>query len=290
MINMIIQGFGFSLLCAVLIWIVFKVFFFEVEDEHAVLVTRFGALAGVTRKPGLHFLPGKILPWVRTIPVSLQRDFRHYPKIHINDCRGTSLVIDLWIEFRVVEPEKALFDVDHWEKALESLLIHASTSVLVTREFSDILRARTEIGAHLREDVSNEAHRWGLAIELVLIRQVSLLPEVSRRMFDAVAARLERAKADVEEEGRLKVAMLEAQTSARVAQLVAEAKGQYSVAIGSAFEQLKKSPSVFKAYQELYRLSLVQPGKTVSFEGFSQAEIRASDLAMIGSSDISVPC
>ena len=103
-------------------------------------------------------------------------------------------------------------------------------------------------------------------------------------MFQAVAARLERAKADVEEEGRLRIQLLEAKTSAQVAALVSEAKTQYSLAIGRAYEKLSQNAVVYKSYRELYNLSLVRPHRTVSFSGFSEGEVRAMDAAMVSPS------
>jgi regulator of protease activity HflC (stomatin/prohibitin superfamily) len=264
-----------------LVYVFFRLFTVAVENETSVMVMRFGSLVRTIREPGLHFIPEHVFPWVRIIHASLQRDFRDYRNIYINDRRGTTLIVDLWIEFRVLDPERSLFQVDNWEKALEGLLTHAATSVLGTHEFAEILRDRNEIGDLLRADVSTEATRWGLEIDQVMIRQVSLLPEVSRRMFEAVSARLKIAKADVEEKGRLRVAMMEAKTSAKVAGLMAEAKGQYSAAIGRAYEQLKTKPAVFAAYKELYRLSLVRAERMVTFDGFSDEDIRAADAMMM---------
>jgi hypothetical protein len=99
-------------------------------------------------------------------------------------------------------------------------------------------------------------------------------------MFETIAARLERAKAHVDEVGRLRVAQLEADTSMRVADLVAEAKGQYPAAVGRAFSDMKKKPTVFEAYNALYGLSLVRPHRTVTFRGFDDGELRAVDAAM----------
>jgi hypothetical protein len=100
-------------------------------------------------------------------------------------------------------------------------------------------------------------------------------------MFGTIAARLERAKADVEENGRLDVAQLEAETAMRVAALVAEAKGQYPAAVGRALAELSSRPRLFAAYNELYDLSLIRPHRTVSFRGFQNGEMRATDAAMI---------
>ena len=78
-----------------------------------------------------------------------------------------------------------------------------------------------------------------MKVDQVFVRHVALLPEVSRQVFGTVAARLERARAVLIEQGRLDVAQLEAETARRVAQLVGEAKSQYPLAVGRALKRLK---------------------------------------------------
>ncbi|AKV01675.1 Putative stomatin/prohibitin-family membrane protease [Labilithrix luteola] len=253
----------------------------EVEDEEAVLVTSFGKLVQQIRTPGLHVLVTRLLPWVEVRRVPLRRDFRHFKNVHVNDARGTTVIVDLWVEYRIADPEKAVFSVTDWDRSLQNLVSHAATSILGSREFRQILCDRTELSTLLQNDISAETERWGLAVELVFIRNVSLLPGVSQQFFEAIAARLERAKAHVEESGRLAVAQLEADTAMRVAALVAEAKGQYPAAIGRALVDIKKSPRVFDAYNTLYELSLLRPHRTVTFRGFSPEELRAVDAAML---------
>ena len=253
----------------------------EVDDEEAILVTNFGKLVRTFRDPGLHMYLPKALPWTKHTRVSLRRDFRHFKNVHVNDARGTTVIVDLWLEFRVVDPARAIFSVADWNRSLTNLVAHAATSILGSRDFRQILNDRTELGTLLQQDISHETERWGLEIENVFIRNVSLLPEVSRQMFEAIAARLERAKAHVDEIGRLQVAQLEADTSMRVADLVAEAKGQYPAAVGRALVELKKKPATFRAYNELYDLSLVRPHRTVTFRGFGPDEMRAADAAMV---------
>ena len=257
----------------------FRAMTIEVEDEEVVLVTHHGKLVRTLPKPGLHVYPAKLLPWVELRRVSLARDFREIARIHVNDASGTSVVIDLWLEFRIVDAEKASFAVDDWEQALANVVSHSALSILGNRDFQQILTDRRELGELVREDISAETQRWGVSVDLVLLKNVSLLPELSRQVFETVAARLERAKADVEEDGRLRVALLEAQTSARVAELVAQAKGQYPEAVGRALGDLKRIPQVYDAYNELYDLSMLKPHRTTAFVGFDG--LRAEDAAMM---------
>jgi regulator of protease activity HflC (stomatin/prohibitin superfamily) len=258
-----------------------RMFRVEVEDGEAMLVTRFGKLIKQLKKPGWHWLVDRVMPWTRTYRVSLQSDYRDFPNICINDSRGTTIVVDVWLEFHIVDPAKATFEIADWNHALKNLVSHSVISILGNREFKEILRDRTELGERLRADVGNETARWGIKVELAFIKNISLLPDVSQQLFHAVAARLERAKADIEEKGRQDVAKLHAATSAKIATIVAEAKGQYPAAVGRAYAELKKKPAVFAAYTELYELSMMRPNQTIAFKDFEAGEMRSVEAAML---------
>lgn len=256
-------------------------FAIAVEDEHVVLVTRFGKLVAKLTRPGLHIFPTRWLPWVKVLPVSLARDFRVFHDLHVNDARGTTVVADLWVELRIIDAEKALFAVEDWDQATQNLVVHAAMSILGSRDFQAILDDRSELGSQLQRDVSAETERWGVKVERVFVRHVALSPEVARQVFGSVAARLERSRAVVLEQGRLDVALLEAETAQRCASLVAQARSQYPLSIGRALKALQAKPAVFKAYNELYELTQVRAPRTVAFRGFDDDSVRAIEAAML---------
>jgi regulator of protease activity HflC (stomatin/prohibitin superfamily) len=265
-----------------LLWLLIRITCIEVDEMELVLVTSHGKLEQTLKKPGLHFLPSRLLPWVKTQEVSLKRDFRQFKNVHVNDSRGTTLIIDLWIEFRISDAAKAVFAVAEWDRSLQNLVTHAATSILGNREFHQILCDREELSEILKRDVGSETSRWGIDVELVFVQNVTLLPEVSRQIFNTIGARLERAKADIDENGRIRIAQLDAETQVQVSELLAEAKGQYPLAVGSAYESLGKVPAVLAAYKELYELSLMRPHRMIAFRGFHGAgELRAVDAAML---------
>jgi regulator of protease activity HflC (stomatin/prohibitin superfamily) len=251
----------------------------QVEDEQAVLVTVFGAHTRTLREPGIHFLPSKVFPWVALRKVSLRRDFLHLQNVPVNDASGTSVSVDLWVEFAVVDPAKVYFGVADWERCLQNVVAHAATAILGNREFRQILCDRVDLGERLREEVREESQRWGLNVDLVMVRNVALLPEVAQNLFATVAAQLERAKADIEESGRLAVAELEARTSARTAELEALAKAEYPTAVGRALAIVKRDAQVYAAYNDLYRLSQIRPHRSVAFLGFD-GSLRATEAGM----------
>jgi len=264
-----------------LLGLAFKAFTVEVEDEEARIVTRWGKLAEVLTKPGLHFLPDHMAPWVNAHRVSLRRDFREFTNLHVNDARGTTVIVDVWVEVRITDPVKARFAVVDWEGSMNSLVIQAVTAILGNREFHEILHDRVELANILRDAIALETDRWGVSVDIARLKNVSLLPDVSQQVFDAVSARLERAKAEIEEYGHVKVARVEAEADRSVAELTARAKGQYPEAVGRALAELAKVPQVHAAYNELYSLSLVRPHRTVAFRGFGEDEIRSIEAAML---------
>ena len=279
--SLLVTGFALGFGIIPIVWLLLKLVHVEVEDGEALLVTRFGKLTQTLTRPGWHWLVGRAMPWVSLRRVSTRRDFRHITGISVNDARGTTVVADVWLELRITDPEKAVFGVDDWDRSLKNLVSHAVTAIMGNREFKQILCDRMELGELLRRDIEAETSRWGIQIELAFVQKVSLLPEVSQQMFHSIAAGLERSKAAVEEGGRQKVALLEAETAVSTAKLLAEAKGQYPAAIGRAFGELQKVRDVFDAYNELYELSLVRLHRTVAFKGFQPGELRAVDAAML---------
>jgi regulator of protease activity HflC (stomatin/prohibitin superfamily) len=253
----------------------------EVEDGECVLVTRFGRLARTINEPGFHWLLDRAMPWVGLRSVSTRQCFRLIRDIAVNDASGTTVVVDVFLELRIVDAARATFGITDWERALKNLVSHAVISALGNREFFDILRNRNELGQVIERDIRDETERWGLRVELVMIRNVSLLPEVSQQLFQSIAARLERAKAEIEEEGRQRIALLEAKTQAEIAAIVAEARGQYPAAVGRALSALKSKPRVLQGYNTLYELSMLRPHRTVAFHGFADHELKLADAAML---------
>ena len=267
------------------LWLVtflFRAMTVSVDDRQVALVTVFGKFTQKLTRPGLHVIPGKLFPWVKVQHVSKARDFRSYKGIHVNDSRGTTMLVDLWVELHLVDSVKSQFAVTDWDKALQSVVAHAAISILGKSDFQQVLQDRQELGERLRADIAREAERWGLSIDSAFIQQIELLPEVANELSNTIAARLERATAEIEANGRLEVAQLEADTAKEVATLVADARAQYPLAIGAALEKLKQTPEVLAAYLELYELSQLRPGRTVAFRGFEGKQaLRSADAAML---------
>jgi regulator of protease activity HflC (stomatin/prohibitin superfamily) len=273
-------GMGIILLTAVIGYWLFNKTTEQVEDETEVFILNMGLVKKRLTQPGLHWIPEKIFPWVQSINISKQIDFRTYRNIQVSDHYGTTVIVDLWVEFHISDPYKALFSVENWSEVLESLVIHSTGSILSSQKVEEIIRHRNELSEQLKQTMASETERWGITLSSAMIQNVSLLPEVSKQFFKSVAARIERTKALIEEEGRISVAQLEAQTHFKVAELNSLAKTQMPLEIGSAYGKLALNPKLLKSYQEYWDLIHLDPRKTVTFNGFTHSPISAVEASM----------
>jgi regulator of protease activity HflC (stomatin/prohibitin superfamily) len=247
----------------------------------SVLILRFGRCVEVLEKPGLYFRPSLLIPGIDSLSVSRKLSSMRMDDLHVNDRDGTTLRVDLWVEFRVLDAKKSVFAVESWKEALRSRILHSLINAVGSQRLETLLSERDQVSREILEEARTVAKEWGVSVEQLWIQDVRLLPEISKQFFDRVAAQIEMKKSRLEEEGRIRVQILQAETEKRIAELQAKAKSMHPLAVGRAYREMGKQESVMKAFEKLYRLSLLQPGKVVSFVGFGEGEIRPLDAMMI---------
>lgn len=271
----LLSVFVFSGLC---LWI-FKNTTLQVQEQGETFLLDCGKLKKKFIKPGLYWVPEKLFPWVRSINISKKIDCRTYKGIQVHDKFGTTVMVDLWVEFKIMDPYRALFSVENWEEVLHSVVIHTTASILCSQTIDEILRHRSELAEQLKENIRMEMERWGLTLSGAMIQNIGLLPEVSKQFFHSVGARIERITALVKEEGRLEVARLEATTAHRVAELNALGRSQLPLEIAKFYDSLNSDPALLKKFQEYWQMTNLDPRKTVTFSGFSENSLGIVETA-----------
>ncbi len=103
--------------------------------------------------------------------------------------------IDGVVFFKIVNPEKAVLEVEQYSFAIAQLSQAALRDVCGKVELDTILSKREEIGKNIREIVDNETEPWGIKVLDVKIKDIQL-PENMRRMManQAEAERSRRAR------------------------------------------------------------------------------------------------
>ncbi len=160
------------------------------EYERGV-VFRLGRFSGV-KGPGLKF----IIPVIDQLKkINMRTVAMDVPPQDIITRDNVSIKVNAVLYFRVVQPEKALIEVDNYLYATSQLAQTSLRSVLGQVELDDLLAQRDKINHNLQEILDRQTDPWGVKISNVEIKHVDLPTEMQRAMArQAEAERERRAK------------------------------------------------------------------------------------------------
>ena len=161
------------------------------EYERGV-VFRFGRLRPKTYGPGLFFL----VPVVdRMIRISLRTVVLDVPPQDVITRDNVSVKVNAVVYFRVMDPAKAVVEVEAYQFATSQLSQTTLRSVLGQVELDDLLTDRERINDRLQTILDEQTDPWGIKISSVEVKHVDL-PEMMQRAMakQAEAEREKRAK------------------------------------------------------------------------------------------------
>jgi regulator of protease activity HflC (stomatin/prohibitin superfamily) len=168
------------------------------EYERGVLL-RLGRYAG-TRGPGLFF----IIPGVdKLIRVSLRTVVMDVPPQDVITHDNVTVKVSAVIYFRVIEPEKAIIEVENFLYATSQLSQTTLRSVLGQVELDELLANREKINRELQEILDRHAGPWGVKVSNVEVKNIDLPQEMMRAIAKQAEAERERRAKIIHAEGEL---------------------------------------------------------------------------------------
>jgi len=161
------------------------------EYERGV-VFRLGRLRPTDYGPGLFLL----IPIVdRMVRVSLRTVVHDVPPQDVISKDNVSLKVNAVVYFRVMNPRRAIVEVDNYQYATSQLAQTTLRSVLGQVELDELLSGREKINHRLQSILDQQTDPWGIKISAVEVKHVDLPPEMQRAMAkQAEAEREKRAK------------------------------------------------------------------------------------------------
>jgi len=183
------------------------------EYERGVIF-RLGRLIGA-KGPGIIF----IIPGVdKLLRISLRLVTMDVPSQDVITRDNVSIKVNAVVYFRVIDPNKAVVEVENYLYATSQLAQTTLRSVVGQVELDELLAHRDKINMQLQDILDKHTDPWGIKVSLVETKQVDL-PEEMRR---AIAR-----QAEAERERRAKV--IHAEGEAQAAAKLAEAANVISV-------------------------------------------------------------
>ena len=161
------------------------------EYERAITF-RLGRLLPIPRGPGL-FL---IIPFIDQIRrVSLRIVVLDVPPQDIITKDNVSISVNAVVYFRVMNPNKAIVEVENFKYATSQLAQTTLRSILGQVELDELLSEREKLNKSLQEILDQQTDPWGIKVSLVEVKQVDLPDQMKRAMaYQAEAERERRAK------------------------------------------------------------------------------------------------
>ena len=187
---------GYAVVIALLAMIIGSAVRILLEYERGV-VFRLGRFAGV-KGPGLRF----IIPVVdKLVKVSLRTVAMDVPPQDIITKDNVSVKVNAVLYFRVVEPNKALIDVENYLYATSQLAQTTLRSVLGQSELDDLLAHRDKINQELQRILDRQTDAWGVKVSNVEVKHIDLPAEMQRAMARQAEAERERRSKVIHAEG-----------------------------------------------------------------------------------------
>jgi regulator of protease activity HflC (stomatin/prohibitin superfamily) len=173
-----------------------------------------GRLIGA-KGPGIIF----IIPGVdKLLRISLRTVALEIPSQEVITRDNISIKVNAVVYFRVIDPNKAVVEIENYLYATSQLAQTTLRSVIGQSQLDELLSEREKINLQLQDILDKQTDPWGIKVSLVETKQVDLDTDMQR----AIAR-----QAESERERRAKV--IHAQGEAEAAEKLAEAANIISV-------------------------------------------------------------
>ena len=150
--------------------------------------------------------PGVILvfrPIDRIVRLSLRTLVHDVPPQDVITRDNVSVKVSAVVYFRVIEPRKAVVEVENYLYATSQLSQTTLRSVLGQAELDDLLSQRDRLNQQLQHILDNETEPWGIKVSAVEVKNVDLPQEMQRAMARQAEAEREKRAKIIHAEGEL---------------------------------------------------------------------------------------
>jgi regulator of protease activity HflC (stomatin/prohibitin superfamily) len=137
-----------------------------------------------------------IIPFVQQmVRVDLRTIVMDVPTKDVISHDNVSVKVNAVVYFRVIDPEKAIIQVENFYMATSELAQTTLRSVLGQHELDEMLAERERLNTDVRSILDRQTDAWGIKVSNVEIKHVDLNESMVRAMAkQAEAERVRRAK------------------------------------------------------------------------------------------------
>jgi len=209
-----------------------------VPEYQRAVIFRLGRVIG-SKGPGLFIL----IPIIdKMVKVDLRTVTLDVPTQDIITKDNVSVSVDAVVYFRVVDPVRAIVEVENYLYATSQIAQTTLRSVCGSVELDELLSEREKLNLQLQELIDRQTDPWGVKVVAVELKRIDLPEELRRAMA---------RQAEAERERRAKI-------------ITAEAEYQAAQKLADAAQILASQPLALQLrYLETIQNVVSKPGNTV---------------------------
>jgi len=194
--------FGLIILVIFAVILLFKWINILNEYERAVIFT-LGRVDKDPKGPGIIFV---LWPIQRLVKVSLRTVVLDIPPQDVITRDNVSVKVNAVVYFRVMNPVRAIIDVENYIYATSQLSQTTLRSMLGEVVLDDLLAEREKLNQKLQEVIDRHTDPWGVKVALVEVKQVDLPESMQRAMAKQAEAEREKRAKVIHAEGEAQAA------------------------------------------------------------------------------------
>ncbi len=134
---------------------------------------------------------------------------------------NVSVKVNAVIYYKVSDASKAVIEVEHFQHAISQYAQTTMRNIVGEVTLDELLSSRDQIADRIREIVDKETDLWGLKVQNVELKDVSLPPEMERTIGKQAEAEREKRAVIITSEGELAAS----ENMAKAAAMLASAPG-----------------------------------------------------------------
>jgi regulator of protease activity HflC (stomatin/prohibitin superfamily) len=169
------------------------------EYERGVIF-RLGKLLPHPKGPGIIFV---FRPIDRIVRISLRTVVLDVPPQDIITRDNVSVKVNAVVYFRVIDPRRAVVEVENYMYATSQLAQTTLRSVLGQAELDDLLAERERLNQQLQSILDHQTDPWGIKVSAVEVKHVDLPQDMQRAMARQAEAEREKRAKIIHAEGEL---------------------------------------------------------------------------------------
>lgn len=188
-----------------------------VKEYQRGIVFTFGRFSGV-KGPGLVF----VIPFLQTMQiVDIRIQVLDVPDQEVITKDNIPVRINAVVYFRIVDPAKAVLEVEHYRYAVIQLAQTMMKNIVGGKTLDELLQQRAQIATTIQQELDAQTDKWGIDITTLELKDVMIPQQLKRTISKAAEAEREKRAVIIKAEGD----RIAAENIAKAAEILSKVPG-----------------------------------------------------------------